>query len=497
MNRPQSMRVLHVASEIYPLVKTGGLADVTGALPAALTARGAEVRVLLPGLPAILAGVHDARTVFAFGPAFGAARVTLRQARMADSNTAVYVIDAPYLYQRPGNPYLAANGKEWPDNHRRFGLLAWVAAHIAAGELDPAWRPDIVHAHDWHAGLAAAYIAAHPAPGAATVFTIHNLAYQGLFPIDLRADLDLAAAQVTPHGLEFHGQLSFMKGGLVYADRVTTVSPTYANEIRTPEYGCGLDGVLRARGARVSGILNGVDYAVWDPAVDTLLPQRYSNVDLAGKRACKRALQREFDLPGVDAPLLAVISRLTAQKGLDLVLGAAPELLHHGAQLVVLGSGEPALEQQFRHAASENPAQIAVRIGYDEALSHRIMAGADMILVPSRFEPCGLTQLYGLRYGTVPLVRRCGGLADTVVDATEANLATDRATGFVFDAATSSAFAGAMARAVAAYHDQLRDRTLWPRLMQRGMAQDFSWSRAAVSYVDLYRGLLAERSAVK
>jgi starch synthase len=480
------MRVLQVASEVYPPVKTGGLADVVGALPLALAEAGADVRLLLPGLGPILGALQDARTVFHCGPAFGAASISVRRGRLAPSGLTAYVIDAPYLYARPGNPYLGPDGKEWRDNHRRFGLLGWIGAHLAAGEIDRMWAPAVLHAHDWHAGLAPAYIAAHPGPSAATVCTVHNLAFQGLFPLETRAELDISPALLTYEGMEFHGQLSFLKGALAYADRITTVSPTYAQEICTAEEGCGLDGLLRMRASRLSGILNGVDTSVWNPATDPQIAQRYNFATLAGKRACKRSLQAEFGLPVLDAPLFTLISRLTHQKGIDLLLDALPELVRHNAQLAVLGSGDPALEAALRSAAAEYPTQVAVRIGYDEALSHRLVAGADVILVPSRFEPCGLTQLYGLRYGTLPLVRRCGGLADTVVDATEENRAEDRATGFVFDAATGADLAAAIRRAVALFHDG----PAWLGLMREAMTQDVSWRKAAAQYLALYRGLL-------
>jgi len=348
-----SMRVLHVASEIYPLVKTGGLADVTGALPKALADAGADVRVLLPGLPPILAGLHDARTVFHCGPAFGAAGITVRRGRLADSGLAAYVIDAPFLYVRPGNPYLGPDGKEWRDNHRRFGLLGWTAAHLGAGDIDPAWAPAVVNAHDWHAGLAPAYLAAHPGPAAATVFTVHNLAFQGLFPLESRTELDVPPSQLTYEGMEFHGQLSFLKAGLAFADRITTVSPTYALEIRSPEHGCGLDGLLRTRSARLSGILNGVDPAVWDPATDRAIAHNYSRVDLAGKQACKRALQAELGLPALDVPLFTLVSRLTHQKGIDLLLDVLPERARYSAQLAVLGSGDAAFEAGLARAVAE------------------------------------------------------------------------------------------------------------------------------------------------
>ena len=485
------MKVLHAAAEVFPLIKTGGLADVVGALPKALIAQGADVRLVLPGLPAIVAGVKGLQAVCELGAIFGAGRVTLRLGRLASSGVAAYVIDAPYLYQRLGNPYLAPDGSEWPDNLQRFGLLGWTAAHLAAGELDPGWTPHVLHAHDWHAAMACAYAACHPATRAATVFTVHNLAYQGLFDEGDFHLLGLPSRLMVPVGLEFHGQLSFMKAGLKYARRITTVSPTYAHEIATDAFGCGLDGVIRARGADVSGILNGVDGEVWNPASDPLTAAPYSAAALGGKALCKAALQQELGLRvDASAPLFAVVSRLTAQKGLDLLLDALPALLNFPAegspQLAVLGNGDPAIETAFAQAAAAHPGRVAVRLGYDEALAHRMMAGADAIVVPSRFEPCGLTQLYALRYGTVPVVRQVGGLADTVVGATQATVQNDLATGFSFGLATPAALAQALLQAVSAYAQPV----LWRRLMLRGMAQNFSWDVAASQYMALYRDAL-------
>lgn len=484
------MRVLHAAAEVFPLVKTGGLADVVGALPQALMRQGADVRLVLPGYPAIVDAVLHQKSVAELGPLFGAGRVALRLGTMPYSHVPAYVIDAPWLYRRAGGPYQASDGSEWPDNLQRFALLGWIAAHLAAGELDADWQPDVVHAHDWHAALACAYVAAHPGASAATVFTVHNLAYQGLFASHEFAQLGLPLHFMQSHGVEFHGQLSFMKAGLKYARRITTVSPSYAREIATHEFGCGLDGVIRSRGGDVSGILNGVDGEVWNPATDSALAARYSATDLAGKPRNKLALQKEMGLqPRAGAPLFGVVSRLTAQKGLDLVLAALPALLRQGAQLVVQGSGDPVLEAAFGAAAHAHPGQVAVRVGYDESLAHRLIAGADLMLVPSRFEPCGLTQLYALRYGTLPLVRRVGGLADTVVDADEPALRGNRATGFAFDAATPAALEAAIERAVGLFAQPER----WRALMRSAMAQDFSWDGAARGYLDLYGALLAPR----
>jgi starch synthase len=484
------VKVLQVAAEVFPQVKTGGLADVAGALPPALAREGADVRLLLPGLPAIADALSGARTVARVGPMFGAARVDLLHGRLQGSDLPAYVIDAPYLYRRPGNPYLGPDGHDWPDNLQRFALLGWAGAHLAAGEIDPAWQPQVLHAHDWHAALACAYVAQHPPTTAGTVFTVHNLAFQGLFPIGDFGLLGLSHRALWPHGIEFHRQVSCMKAGLLFADRITTVSPTYAREIATPEFGCGLDGVLRDRSHDLRGILNGVDRDLWNPATDRWIAARYDAASLAGKSYCKASLQREFGLePRADAPLFGIVSRLTQQKGLDLLLGALPALLSRGGQLAVQGTGDAALEAALRSAAAQHPQQVALHVGYDEARAHRLVAGADVIVVPSRFEPCGLTQMYGLRYGTLPLVRRVGGLADTVVDADDAALAGDRATGFVFEHASAAALEGALLRAMTLYRDPPR----WHAVVRRAMAQEFTWESAAREYLALYAAAIDAR----
>ncbi|WP_425259618.1 glycogen synthase GlgA [Rubrivivax sp. RP6-9] len=483
-----TMRVLHVAAEVFPLVKTGGLADVVAALPAAQAEQGADVRLLLPGLPPVLEAVQGARTIIDIGACFGALRVRLLLARMPGTGLPVYVVDAPYLYRRGGSPYQDSQGEEWPDNLQRFALLGWVAAHLAAEDADPQWVPDIVHAHDWHAAMACAFMAEHTPTAAASVFTVHNLAFQGLFAMHDWAMLGLASRLMSPAGLEFHGQLSFMKAGLKFADRVTTVSPTYAREITTHEFGCGLDGVIRGRGADVCGILNGIDCEIWNPATDAAIAARYDAERLAGKAQCKRALQAELGLDTeAGALVLAVVSRLTAQKGLDLVLAALPELVRQGVQFAVQGTGEPALEAAFRMAQQAHPGRVHVHIGYDEARAHRLVAGADVIAVPSRFEPCGLTQMYGLRYGTLPVVRRVGGLADTVIDLD----AQPDGTGFCFDAATPLALAQAVQRAVRRHADE----PAWRAAMVRAMAAPLSWAQPARAYQALYGRALAARRA--
>jgi len=477
------MKVLQVCAELFPLIKTGGLADVCGALPAALRARGCDIRVLLPGLPAIRRGVPDAQPLETVVPVGGGSARLL--AGTLPDGTPCYLVDSP-LFDREGNPYSGPDGRAYDDNHRRFALLGRIAAQLAEA-LDAHWRPQVVHAHDWHAALAPAYLRA--AAGrlgrrlAGSVYTVHNLAYQGVFPMAVQPELGLPPDYFGVHGMEFWGQVNFMKAGLVYSDRLTTVSPSYAREIQGVEQGCGLDGVLRERSAQLSGILNGVDPQVWDPAADTHTAAPYDATRLAGKAACRAALQSEFGLSGQkDAPVFGIVSRLTEQKGLPLVLAGLPELLRRGAQLVVLGSGDAPLETSLRDAADAAPSQVGVRFGYDEALAHRIVAGADVILVPSRFEPCGLTQLYGLRYGTLPLVRRVGGLADTVVDSTLENLGDDHATGFVFDAFDAEPYVAAVRRACTLF----TRRAEWERVQQRAMAQRFDWDVAAAEYQALY-----------
>ena len=491
-NASAPLRVLHAAAECFPQVKTGGLADVIGALPAAQRAAGLDARLLLPGLPALRAALADAVEVARLGPAFGAARVSLLHGMLPGADVPTYLIDAPWLYDRPGSPYLAPGGGEWRDNPQRFSLLGWVAAQLAEGALDPDWSPRIVHAHDWHAALAPAYLAAHgtahtSAARARSVLTVHNLAYQGRFPLERFGELGLPAWMAGPAGVEFHGEIRFLKGGLLHADRITTVSPTYAREILTPAHGQELDGVLAHRADRVVGIVNGIDATVWDPARDPAIAQPYDAQRLEGKAACKLALQRELGLaPRADAPLLGVVSRLAPQKGLDLLLSVLPQWLGAGGQVALLGAGDPALEHAWQAAAHAAPDAVAVRIGHqDEGLAHRIIAGSDLIGMPSRFEPCGLTQLYGLRYGSLPLVHRVGGLVDTVVDADEAALREDRATGFSYTGSTPEALAQAMRHAL----DGWRHPAAWRRVMRRAMAQDCSWGVPAQRYAQLYRDL--------
>jgi starch synthase len=481
---PSGLRILHVAAELFPWVKTGGLGDVTAALPPALAAVGVDARLILPGFSALLDAFRLDEIARLRTP-FAVERVRIARGQLPDSPVSVYLVDHPAFYDRPGTPYNAPDGGEWGDNYRRFALLCWAGAALAEG-ADPEWRPQILHGHDWHAGLAPAYLKAWGS-AVPSVFTVHNLAYQGFFGADIFGELALPGHFFNLYGVECYGGVSFLKAGLFYSDRLTTVSPTYAREIQTPHFGMHLDGLLRDRASVLTGILNGVDPAVWSPEIDTALPRRYG-LDNArrGKAAAKAALQRRFGLDeDPNALLFGAVTRLTWQKGLDLLLGALSGIVGLGGQLALLGSGEHDLEGGFGGAAGAHRGRVGVVFGYDEDLSHLIMAGSDSVVVPSRFEPCGLTQLYALRYGTLPLVRRTGGLADTVVDANAVTLADGTATGFVFDDENPDALLGAAQRAAALY----ADRGTWTRVIREAMTRDFSWEASARQYLALYREL--------
>lgn len=491
------MKILYVCSELFPLLKTGGLADVSAALPAALRAANADVRLLLPAFPAIQNGVDVTGPALALGFA-GGPRVAqaapgqsaprLLPGRVRVGGQPVYLLDAPALYARPGGPYHDAQGHEWPDNAERFALLGWAAACLALG-ADPGWRPEVLHAHDWHAGLAPLYarelartLGARPP---ASVFTIHNLAYQGLFPAHMLGALGLPGWAFGMDGLEFYGQISFMKAGIQYADAITTVSPRYAREIQTPEQGCGLDGLLRARADRLRGILNGVDYTVWNPAQDPFLAPEFAfdRDRLDGKARAKRALQQALGLqPRADALLFVAVSRLSEQKGLHLLPAVLDTLRARGGQVAVLGSGDAAIEAALQQAFASHGDHAALRLGYDEALAHRLVAGGDVLLMPSRFEPCGLTQLYALRYGTLPLVHEVGGLADTVTDCALENLDDGSASGFVFHSFAAAGLEAAVRRAFA-----LRRRAPeWAAVQRHAMQLRFEWAHAAHHYLELF-----------
>jgi len=486
--------VLHVAAEMYPLLKTGGLADVVGALPPAQTQLGTNARVILPAFPSVVAGLTQIEPVAELGWAFGIDNVRLERGLLEPHGIVVYVVRADAFFDRPGNPYLDSSHTQYADSDRRFALLGWAAARLATG-ADPAWKPDVLHAHDWHAGLAPAYLRAREREtGVArvpSVMTVHNLAYQGVFPAAEFGVLQLPADFFSVDGVEFYGHLSFLKAGLFYSDRITTVSPTYAREIQTHAQGAGLDGLLRTRTHDISGILNGVDKTVWNPATDTTIDTPYSIAKFTGKAKCKAALQERVGLAREpDALLFGVVSRLTEQKGIDLLLSVIPEIVQRGGQLVVLGTGDPALENGLKKAALAHPHAVAVELGFDETLSHSIIAGSDIVMVPSRFEPCGLTQLYALAYGSLPLVHCVGGLADTVSDASLENLADDLATGFVFEKFDRHSIVAAIRRAFALK----QRRPEWKAVVRRAMEQDFGWEASALRYIDVYRELIGTRA---
>jgi starch synthase len=484
-------KVLFATGEAHPLIKTGGLADVSGALPPALQSLQRDVRLILPAYRSVLAkaeGFEPAAELTLPGVKGGA---RLLQGELPGTRVPTYLVDIPAYYHRDGGPYGKPGAGDFADNAARFAALARAVVEVAMDRAGLAWHPDLVHCNDWQTGLAPALLSLEPSRPA-SVFTIHNLSYQGLFPAAQRTELGLPGALWGPAGLEYYGRLSFIKGGLVFADYVTTVSPTYAREIRTSALGYGLEGLLSSRSGRLMGILNGVDYGEWDPSRDRFLATHYGPDDLDGKAQAKADLQRRMGLPQrPQVPLMGLIGRLVEQKGFDLVLGALGRLPDRDLQVAVLGSGEPSLEAALKEAADRHPERVAAFIGYDEALAHRVEAGADLFLMPSRYEPCGLNQMYSLRYGTVPLVRRTGGLADSVVDADGEALAAGRATGFVFDAPTPDALADAVERALALYARP----EAWRRLMLTGMAQDFSWSASAWEYVTLYRAARDARDA--
>lgn len=481
------MNILFATSEIYPLAKTGGLADVSGALPAALRKLGMDVRVLIPGYPKVLAAIPDKTLLASLDlPVHGALR--LYGAAMPDSTVPLIVIDHPGYFDRHGGPYQDITGHDWPDNYLRFGLLSAIAALLGSAASPLHWPVDIVHCNDWQTGLAPAYLHYGSVRPAATLMTIHNLAYQGIFPPHTLTELGLPPASFGIEGLEYYGNLSFLKAGLYYADHLSTVSPSYAEEIQHDALGFGMQGLLQHRRTQLTGIVNGIDRDDWNPASDPHLCRHYHPGRMSGKAAVKRLLQAEHGLTrSKDTPLFGVISRMTHQKGQDLLLAIAPQLIEEGVQIMVLGSGDAILETRLRQLASEYPAQVGVVIGYDEGLAHRIEAGADIFLMPSRFEPCGLNQMYSQRYGTPPVVRRTGGLADTVTDTTSVTLADGSATGFMFEEATPAAFLAAVRRALACYHSPRQ----WSQVKKNGMARDFSWEASARHYQGLYQSMLA------
>lgn len=473
-----AMKVLGVASECYPLVKTGGLADVVGALPAAVAPHGIAVTTLLPAFPALRERLKRPRMVRRYDRLFGAPARLLR-AEMAGLD--LLLLDAPALFDRPGSPYADAQGQDWQDNWRRFAALASVAADMAETGFD------LLHAHDWQAAMAPAYLR-YRRSRVPSLLTIHNIAFQGRFGAGIYPELGLPPEAWSIEGVEYYGGVGFLKAGIAAAGMVTTVSPTYAEEIRTPDYGMGLEGLIAARGERVCGLLNGIDPAVWSPGGDAALASRFTERSLGRRAANKRAVEQAFGLARDDGPLFVVISRLTWQKGIDVLAEQVDHLVALGGRLAVLGDGEPGLASAFHAAGQRHPGRVAIRLGYDEPLSHLMQGGGDAILVPSRFEPCGLTQLYGLAYGCVPVVARTGGLADTVIDANEAAIAAGVATGIQFDRADGPHLGHALTRAARLFARP----DVWQRMQRQGMKADFSWRHSGARYAELYRMLKEE-----
>ena len=475
-------KILFVTSEAHPLIKTGGLADVCGSLPKALAELSQDIKLIIPNYQALKISENIR---FLCSIRIDNRNINILETRMPDSHVAVWLVDYPAYYNFPGNPYVDERGEPWPINAERFALFCRIAVEAAMDRIYQDWKPDIVHCNDWQSGLVPAFLSLEQDRPRA-VFTIHNMAYQGLFPASTATALNLPGKLWHPAGLEFHEMLSFIKGGLVYADYITTVSPTYALEIQTPEFGYGLEGLLEHRKESLGGIINGIDTDQWNPETDPHITQQYTVATLNKKRLNKAELQRKFALPVNDnVPLFGLIGRLVEQKGIDLILESLPEMVTMNMQFVLLGSGDKDFEKQLRQLADLYPDKIAITIGYDESLAHLIEAGADVFLMPSRFEPCGLNQMYSQRYGTIPIVRKTGGLADTVVDTLPETLAKHTASGIVFNEASSGSLLEAVKRAMILF--SLPDT--WKKMQINAMNKEFSWQRSAEQYLALYENL--------
>ncbi len=481
-------KILFITSELHPLIKTGGLADVSASLPAALQAAGLDVRILLPGYSKVLAQLPRTRkvalisNVSAYYP-----DCVLRAARAPHSDVPLLLLDCPTLYQQEFGPYQDSDGKDLPFNYIRFGLLGYVGALLAGPNSPLTWRPDIVHCNDWQSGLAPAYLKFMGDSPAKSVATIHNLAFQGIFPSDTLPWLSLPSQSFQMNGVEYYGNVSFLKAALFYADRITTVSPTYAKEIQQPPLGMGLQGLLATRQTDLTGIVNGIDEQEWNPATDPHIAAHYDHDDLSNKRINKRALQQRMGLTvDADVPVLGVVSRLTEQKGIDMMVEILPQLMARNCQLAILGSGDATFEKALLQFAQEFPGRIAVKIGFDESLSHLITAGIDMFLMPSRFEPCGLNQMYSQRYGSPPIVSPTGGLADTVTDCNDGSLNNASASGIHLQEQSAEGLLTAIDRALAYFQAP----AVWQQLQRTGMTRDFSWKTSAARYIELYQSLL-------
>jgi starch synthase len=476
------MNILSVASEVFPLIKTGGLADVAGALPLALAGHGIRVRTLMPGYPTVMQRLAGPKVVATFDDLLGE---PARILAVTHEGLDLLVLDAPAFFDRPGGPYTDGSGNDFVDNWQRFAALSFAGAEIARGLL-PDWRPDIVQAHDWQAAMTPVYMRYTGLQHIPTILTVHNLAFQGQFGADVFDKLRLPPQAFAVDGLEYYGDVGFLKGGLRTAWSITTVSPTYAQEIMTPEYGMGLEGLINARAADLEGIVNGIDTAVWNPESDTHIARPYAAGSLRQRAVNRQAVAERFNIEQDGGPIFCVISRLTWQKGIDIIADVADWIVEQGGKLVVLGSGDQGLEGALLAAASRHRGRIGIVIGYNEPLSHLMQAGADAILIPSRFEPCGLTQLYGLRYGCIPVVARTGGLADTVIDANEAALSARVATGFQFTPINADGLRQALRRVFKAWHEP----KVWGRIQNQGMKSEVSWESSAARYADLFSSLL-------
>lgn len=478
------LTVLSVASEMYPFIKTGGLADVVGALPEALVEQSIAVTTLLPAYPAVKSAVPNAVAVLEL-PAFFGGDAKVLSGRV--NGLSLLMLDAPHLFERSGGPYSDASGNDWQDNPERYAALSMAAAMVGWGAIK-GFKPDVVHVHDWQAALTPAYLhyLGEGRHRPKTVLTIHNLAFQGQFPAQVFARLNLPHHAYSVEGVEYYHAVGYLKAGINFADAITTVSPTYAREICTTQGGMGLDGLLRKRGNAVSGIINGIDVELWNPASDALLASQFDEARIDQRLINKRAVEAQFGLPEADTPLFCLVSRLTWQKGIDLIIDSMDAMVDMGARLVVLGTGDRGLEAALYGAVSRHPTQVAVRIGYDEGGAHLLQGGSDAILVPSRFEPCGLTQLYGLRYGCIPVVSQVGGLADTVIDANDAAIRVGAATGVTFHQITPTGFQAAIERTIKLYYQP----DVWRGMQQAAMRSDVAWRRSASKYAQLYTGLL-------
>jgi starch synthase len=483
-DRPH-MNVLSVTSELFPLIKTGGLADVTGSLPKALQSCGVSTSTLVPGYPVVMDKIEGAVPLLAFDDLLGEP-ARLLHAHIDDLD--LFVLDAPSLFDRPGGPYVDEAGRDHEDNWKRFAALSRAAAEIANGAL-PAWKPDLVHTHDWQAALTSVYMREMGCT-LPVVLTIHNLAFQGQYGVDRLPAIGLPGSTYTTQCLEYFGDISYLKGGLQTSDAITTVSPTYAREILTPRFGMGLDGVLNERVMALRGIVNGIDLDVWNPSTDTYLPRNYDATSLKRKRENRAVLLERFGLEQGDGPVFSAVTRLTWQKGMDMLADTADEIIHNGGKLIVFGKGDREIEDALRATAARFPGRMAVHVGYDEPTAHLIHGGSDAIVQPSRFEPCGLTQLYALRYGCVPVVSRTGGLSETIIDANDAAVSARVATGFQFHPVNTDGLRLALRRAL----DTYSDTRSWARLQNQGMKTRFSWERSAEKYAAIYANLVGKRA---